>query len=177
MKNESKENFIALLIAIIFMGVMGMVLCFYNLTLGIIQLSAAVFLILLSVLVIRKNHGQFTEFLDSIRFRYSTETIAEETASEEEEIPEEKPIEEETQRSANRRRRPRKAKPAQQPKADEAKKPAPKQEPKPAEPKNAEPKQKNEPAAEGTGEAKKPSRRPNYRRRRPKAAGEKKADS
>jgi len=68
-KNESKENFIALLIAIIFMGAMGMVLCFYNLTLGIIQLSAAVFLILLSVLVIRKNHGQFTEFLDSIRFR------------------------------------------------------------------------------------------------------------
>jgi len=115
--------------------------------------------------------------LDSIRFRYSTETIAEETASEEEEIPEEKPIEEETQRSANRRRRPRKAKPAQQPKADEVKKPAPKQEPKPAEPKNAEPKQKNEPAAEGPGEAKKPSRRPNYRRRRPKAAGEKKADS
>lgn len=69
MRNESKENFIALIIAIVFLGVMGMVLCFYNLTLGILQLSAAVLLILLSVIVIRKNHGQFTEFLDSIRFR------------------------------------------------------------------------------------------------------------
>ena len=69
MRNDSKENFIALLIAILILGVMGMVLCFYNLTFGIIQLAAAVFLILLSVFVIRKNHGQFGEFLDSIRFR------------------------------------------------------------------------------------------------------------
>ena len=115
-------------------------------------------------------------FLDSIRFRYSTETIAEETAPEEE-IPEEKPAEEESQRSANRRRRPRKSRPAQQEKSDDAKKTAPKQEPKPSEPKHAESKPQNNPGEESTVEAKKPSRRPNYRRRRPKAAGEKKAES
>lgn len=69
MRNDSKENFIALIIAILVLGAMGMVLCFYNLTLGIIQLSAAVLLVLLSVFVIRKNHGQFGEFIDSIRFR------------------------------------------------------------------------------------------------------------
>ena len=128
-------------------------------------------------------------FLDSIRFRYSTETIAEETAPEEKEaIAEELPAAEaEPQRSANRRRRPRKAKPAQpekeaapEQKAQEQKKSAPKQELKRGEQKHVEPKNpeaKKEPAAEGTGEAKKPSRKPNYRRRRPKSSGEKKTES
>ncbi len=113
-------------------------------------------------------------FLDSIRFRYSTETIAEETALETE-VPERKPSEEEHHRSGNRRRRPRKAKPAQQENAPEQKKPAPKQEHKHPESKHTESKPKNEPSAETAGEGKKHSRRPNYRRRRPK--GEKKTES
>ncbi len=113
-------------------------------------------------------------FLDSIRFRYSTETIAEETALEAE-APEGKPSEEEHHRSGNRRRRPRKAKPAQQEKAPEQKKPAPKQEHKHPEGKHTESKPKNGPSAETAGEGKKHSHRSNYRRRRPKA--EKKTES
>ena len=105
-------------------------------------------------------------FLDSIRFRYSTETIAEETAPEAEPL-EEKPSENESHRSGNHRRRHRKAKPAQQDKAPEQNKPAPKQ---------VESDPKNGPAAETADEAKKPSRRSNYRRRH-KAAGEKKTES
>ena len=134
-------------------------------------------------------------FLDSIRFRYSTETIAEETTLEEE-LPEEGLVEEEVQRSGNRRRRSRKSKPAQQEKEaapeqknTEQKKPAPKQdakqEPKRSEPKHSEPKQtenkapeaRKEPAGEPNGEAKKPHRKPNYHRRKPKPAGEKKTES
>ena len=88
-------------------------------------------------------------FLDSIRMRYSEETIAEETVAEEE-----KPQTEggEQRRSNNRRRRPKK--PNQPEKAAEQ---APKQ--------------------ETVGESKKPNQhRNNYRRRRPnKPAGEKKA--
>ena len=84
--------------------------------------------------------------LDSIRFRYSEETIAEEIA------PQEEPVEKEEnqQRKGNHRRnRSRRGKPAQQEKTE-----TPKQ----------------------TGETKKPNHRPNHRRHRGnKPAGEKKA--
>jgi len=108
-------------------------------------------------------------FLDPIKFRYSTETIVQEEAPVEE-IPEiaEKPDKPEKQerepgRSRNRRRRP-KAKPDQE-------KPA-------AQPKQEKP-VKKEPPKQGAqdGDKAKKRRRPNYRRRRPKAAGEGKADS
>ncbi len=89
-------------------------------------------------------------FLDSIRFRYSTETIAEETALETE-VPERKPSEEEHHRSGNRRRRPRKAKPAQQENAPEQKKPAPKQEHKHPESKHTLSKPINDPSALSAG--------------------------
>lgn len=69
MKNESKENFIALVIAILFLGILGMAMCFYNLTIGLIQISAAIVLVLVSVLVIRKNHGHLSEYIDNLRFR------------------------------------------------------------------------------------------------------------
>ena len=106
-------------------------------------------------------------FLDSIRFRYSEETIAEETAPEafvEDVVPQDEPQEE--KRTPNRRRKSRKARVPQSEKAvaPEQKKPAPK------------PKQEKttEPAAEG----KKPPRRPNhYRRRFNRSAGEKKSDA
>ena len=86
--------------------------------------------------------------LDSIRLRYSDETIAEQIAPQEQK----KPAEETQQRNGNSRRRNRKPKAAQ---------PQPE---KPAEP----PKQDNA-AAE-----KKPGHRPGHRRRRPNRSGEKK---
>ncbi len=92
-------------------------------------------------------------FLDPIKFRYSTEAVVEET-------PEEKPVEvspekeQKEHRSRNRRRRPKN-------------KPAPSQDaPK------AQPKQEQPAPAEKTEKAKKPHRRPNHRRRRPKKSGE-----
>ena len=81
--------------------------------------------------------------LDSIRFRYSEETIAEEITPED--TPQ-KPAERENQRSGNRRRRTRKARPAQLEKSEAPKQEAPKQ--------------------ETAGEAKKSGDRPNYHRRR-----------
>ena len=108
--------------------------------------------------------------LDSIRFRYSAETIADETSYEEE-------VEQKEESDAPRRnrRKPKKAKPApdkapEKPAATEEKKPAPKQ-----------PQPKKEPTAEtpaGTApQEKKPARRPNYRRRKPnKPTGDKKAE-
>ncbi len=69
MRNESKENFIALIIAISVLGILGMVMCFYNLTIGIIQVSIAIFLVLVSAFAIWKNHGQLSEYIESLRFR------------------------------------------------------------------------------------------------------------
>ena len=69
MKNASKENFIVLIIAISTLGIMGMIMFFFNLTLGIIQLAIAIFLVLLAVFAIRNEHGRFTEFIGSIKFR------------------------------------------------------------------------------------------------------------
>ena len=88
-------------------------------------------------------------FLDSIRLRYSEETIAEEVA------PTEAPVENEKAPRQNRRHKPRNNKPAQQEKAE-----APVQ----------------ESAEEGKKSA---GRRPNYRRRRRfnKPNGEKKSES
>ena len=98
--------------------------------------------------------------LEPIRFRYSTETIVEEQP---EEVTEELPVEETPEAPAaqkSRRRRNRKPK-AQGGQEQPAKKPEPPQEKK-AEPKPA--------PQEGEKEAahKKPRRRPNYHRRKPK---------
>ena len=108
--------------------------------------------------------------LDSIRFKYSTETIAEET-SQEEEAPVQKEEDRETVR--NRRRKARRAPKSTPEKA--AEKPAVPEEKKPA-PKPQEPKKEANP--EPDGQEKKPARRPNYRRRRPnRPSGEKKTES
>ena len=92
-------------------------------------------------------------FLDPIKFRYSTESVVEEVPENKSaEAPEEK--EQKEHRSRNRRRRPKiKTAPTQ-----EAPKPQPKQE-------------QSAPAEKAEG-AKKPHRRPNHRRRRPKKSGE-----
>ena len=126
-------------------------------------------------------------FLDPIKFRYSTETIAEELAAEADESAQhEEPTEEQAERrSRNRRRRKKPAeqaeKPAEQPKQEPQKKPEPKKtEPKKPDAKKSEPKKQEsqkqaEPkaeASEGGESAKKPHRRPNHhRRRKPKAPG------
>ena len=118
-------------------------------------------------------------FLDPIKFRYSTETIAEELLEEEETELAEQNEEQAERRSRNRRRRKKPAeqaeKPAEQPQQEKQKKP----EPKKVEQKKQEPQKqaesKGEPkaeAAEGSEGAKKPHRRPNHhRRRKPKAPG------
>ena len=100
---------------------------------------------------------EMTPVLDSIRIRYSEETIAEEIAPEE---PEKKPAE---SGNHNRHRKNRKPGKPQQNKA-------------PAQPENkSENPQEAKPAQGQTGEGKKSGRKPNYRRRRPgKPAGDKK---
>ena len=105
-----------------------------------------------------------TAFLDPIKFRYSTEAVVEE-APEEAPVREEAPAEQKEHRSRNRRRRPK------------AKSAAPKQEaPKQEKPKQEKPKQekpkKEQPAATEGDKEKKPHRRPNHRRRRPKQSGQ-----
>ena len=96
--------------------------------------------------------------LDSIRLRYSEEVIAEETAVAQEPEKTEEPAQSKN-RNRNRRRR---GKGGEKPQGEKA---APSQE-KPAKEEKPQPAQK----AEGEG-AKKPRRRPNHRRRKPKAPG------
>ena len=97
--------------------------------------------------------------LDSIRFRYSEEVIAEQTAA----VQEPEQAGEATQprnRNRNRRRRGRGGEKPQAEKASQQEKPAKPQGEKPQPTQNAE----------GDG-GKKPRRRPNHRRRKPKAPG------
>ena len=98
---------------------------------------------------VKKVQEDTPRFLDPIKFRYSTETIAEEAVVEAPEA--EAPQEPKHSHSRRRNRKPR-------PQGEE--KPVLK----------AETKQEK-PAAEGEG-PKKPHRRPNHRRRRPKASGQ-----
>ena len=101
---------------------------------------------------VRKEETEQTMVLEPIRFRYSTESVVTET---EEETEQQKP-------AANRRRR--------KPQNDSSKEQKPEQSPK-----QEKPRQKPESAAEAENQErpeKKPSRRrPNYRRRKPKAQG------
>ena len=98
---------------------------------------------------VKKVQEDTPRFLDPIKFRYSTETIAEEAVVEAPEA--EAPQEPKHSRSRRRNRKPR-------PQGEE--KPVQKVETK-----------QEKPAAEGEG-PKKPHRRPNHRRRRPKASGQ-----
>ena len=91
--------------------------------------------------------------LDSIRLRYSTETLAEET--------EEAPAQQEKGEQRNRRRRNRRG-------GEKAAAEAPKQEHPPQQPKPEKaPQPKDEKLQQEAGEKKKPHRRGNHRRRRP----------
>jgi len=97
-------------------------------------------------------------FLDPIKFRYSTETVAEEVAE-----PETKAVAEETPAKEkagnnNRRRRNRRPKPQQERQ-------------KPAQQPDKEPAKQPKPQKEGE-QAKKPHRRPNHRRHRPRQPGQ-----
>ncbi len=118
-------------------------------------------------------------FLDSIRFRYSTETIADETAHNTREETEQ--LQDEPAKRSRRRRSRGKAKAEHMeeaavkqkktPKAEEAAKKAPEEKPKAEKVKQDNKPKTEKPKAEGTvGEAKKPHHRP-HRRRRPKAPG------
>ena len=100
--------------------------------------------------------------LDSIRFRYSTETIAEEQQIEEITEPEQSA---QPRQNRNRRNR-RKPKSAQNTPAEQA----PEKKQKPA-PKAQKPQPAGEKPAEGGDKPKKPNRRPRYRRRKPSQGG------
>lgn len=96
----------------------------------------------------RQEPEQDSMVLEPIRFRYSTESVVAE-----EEAPAEQPVQ---KPASNRRRR----------------KPQGNAQPKPEQPKQDKPKQKAAPAPEGENQERpKSSRRPNYRRRKPKAPG------
>ena len=100
--------------------------------------------------------------LDSIRFRYSEEVIAEETAVTAEP---EQPAEAAPSKNRNRNRR-RRGRSGEKPQAEKTDAPKAEKAPKP----QAE---KPQPAQKAEGEgAKKPRRRPNHRRHKPKSGGE-----
>jgi len=121
-------------------------------------------------------------FLDSIRFRYSTETIADETAPDEEPeeaIPEE-PVEEvpEEHPRSSRRRKPRKPRQATPEKTEQPEKAVKLAQKKPAAPKApAAKKEKGEQPEKPAAEGKKPHHRYHYRRRPGKLAGDKKPEA
>ena len=119
---------------------------------------------------VRKTLAEKEEslLLEPIRFRYSTESVVEE--SQPEEPAQEEVVEPKATRSRRRRKHHSEAKPEQiqEEQAVKEKKEAPVKEPKPQKEQQKEPK----PQAEEADSAKKPRRRPNHRRRRPKGAAE-----
>ena len=133
----------------------------------------------------RKKDEEDKLLLEPIRFRYSTEAVVEEPAPEQVSVPATaEPAEEAPKSSRNRRRRGSKGEnKAEKPETKPEKKPESKAEKKPEAPKEkkqsqpSKPKQsaqapKAEPAKEpkeSGDEQKKPRRRPNHRRRKPKA--------
>ena len=148
---------------------------------------------------VRREEPEETVMLDAIKFRYSTETIAEDTAApefaeEESESLPDTPAEQEVKPSRSRRRNRRgksqgeaQEKPqanAQEQEPPKSEKPRHKPDKKPAE-KAEKPAQKPEKAekaersteqqpqeADAADKPKRPRRRPNYHRRKPKASGE-----
>ncbi len=103
------------------------------------------------------------QFLEPIRFRYSTEQIVEEPVQSEAEAVEETPEEKPSRRSRRR-------KPQSQPKEPQSKEtPAPREKPKKEPQPKAEPKEA--PAAEGEEKKAASRRRPNHRRRKPSKPG------
>ena len=108
-------------------------------------------------------------FLDPIKFRYSTETIAEATEAEGEVTEEQVKEQPKQNRSRSRRRKPA-AKPAEQ-KEQQPKKEQPKKE----QPKKEQPQQGEKKDAEAPKTANKSHRRHNYRHHKPKSGGEKKS--
>ena len=130
---------------------------------------------------VRRQEEEEKLLLEPIRFRYSTEKIVEESA---EEIREEQPAESGEQkasrsrrrRSGNRDNKENKEAAPKQPAESAPKQEKPKREPKKEtkEPKaQKETKEPKNPAPEAEGEqAKKPRRRPNHRRHKPKTSGD-----
>ena len=119
---------------------------------------------------VRREKEEDKLLLEPIRFRYSTEKVVDEP---EEIVPEEGTETEETPKASRNRRRRRSHSGENKPEAaprEEA--PKEKKEPKPAkQPKeNKEPKE--QPQEGGEEQAKKPHRRPNHRRRKPKPQAE-----
>ena len=110
--------------------------------------------------------------LEPIRFRYSTEKIVEETEEmpeqEPAENPEQKPSRSRRRRQGNKEKEPAQKQPAEVQQKQEKPK-QPKKEPKqPKEPKEQKEAKPSAPEAEGEQQAKKPRRRPNHRRHKPK---------
>ncbi len=130
---------------------------------------------------VKKQISEEQVFLDSIKFRYSTETIAEETAATE--VPQEEETESRSRRS-RRNRRPKAEEAPKQPAREEKEQPQKEQRPRKEAPKakrerkeaelKPEPKAEQPAAETAEGEAPKKTghRRPYYRHRR-KSAGNK----
>ena len=121
-------------------------------------------------------------FLDPIKFRYSTETIAE-AAEETVEAPAERAVEQKQSRS-RRSRKPNKAaeQKTEQPKKEQPKREQPKAEqpkkeqPKKGQPKKEQPQQVEKKEGDAPKAANKSRRRHNYRHHKPKNGAEKKAE-
>ena len=76
MRNESKENFFAVIFANVILVICGICTLFSDTfwILGLAEIGVALLLFLFYILVIRKHHGSLSEFIDNIRFHAETAT-------------------------------------------------------------------------------------------------------
>lgn len=74
MKNKSGENFISLIICLMVMLIFSIVTMSFNLIFGIVQLACVFLLSLLSLLVVRKKHGHFSDYIENLTFHVDNAT-------------------------------------------------------------------------------------------------------
>ena len=74
MKNKSGENFISLIICLVVMLIFSIVTISFNIILGIVQLICVFLLSLLSILVVKKNHGHFSDYIENLTFHVDNAT-------------------------------------------------------------------------------------------------------
>ena len=74
MKNKSGENFISLIICLVVMLIFSIVTISFNIILGIVQLICVFLLSLLSILVVKKNHEHFSDYIENLTFHVDNAT-------------------------------------------------------------------------------------------------------
>ncbi len=74
MKSKSGENFLSLIICLIFMGIFGLATVFFSPVWGLIQILCAILLSVIFGVIIKRNHGRISDYIENITFHADNAT-------------------------------------------------------------------------------------------------------